>query len=146
MQAHLLQLENAEQQKSAWDNRTLATDFQIEDIVQWYNSKLNGNYKSNNKLLPRWSMPHIISGKSLNSYSLSTIHGTEIPSSYHSRRLRRYIPIPLRNSNLALSFHNSHTLHQKDPNQLDLDDAEERMETEWSTLSSSVELPACSTD
>jgi hypothetical protein len=142
MQAHLLQLEDAAWQKSAWDNRTPATDFQVGEIVQWHNGKLDGNYKSENKLLPRWSMPHIISGKSLNSYSLATLHGTEIPGSFHSRRLRHYIP--LRNSNLALSFPNPQTPHQEDPNKLDLEEAEDRMATEWSEPNSSEELPACS--
>jgi len=83
MQAHLLQLENAAKQKSTWDDRTSATEYNIRVIVQWHNGKLDNSYKTENKLVP-----YIISGKSLNSYSLSTLHGTEIPGSFHSRRLR----------------------------------------------------------
>jgi hypothetical protein len=143
MQAHLLQLEDAERQKSTWDNRTAATDFRVGDVVQWHNGKLDGNFRSENKLLPRWSMPHIISGKSLNSYTLSTLHGTEIPGFFHSRRLQRYIP--LRNSNLALSFPNTNLTQDNNPNQPNIDDAEERMATEWNKPDSMEELPACNT-
>jgi hypothetical protein len=144
MQAHLSQLETAAKQKSAWDDRTPATDFNIGDIVQWHNGKLDNSYKSENKLLPHWSLPYIISGKSLNSYTLSTLHGTEIPGSFHSCRLRQYVP--LRNSNLSLLFPNTPTIHQDNQNQFDLEEAEERMATEWSMPSSLEELPDCSAE
>ena len=93
MNAHLLQLETAERQKSAWDNQTPAMEFAVNDLVQFYDSRFDNSFKSVNKLIPRWSKPHIISGKSLNSYSLSTLHGTAIPGFFHSRRLCQYIPL-----------------------------------------------------
>lgn len=71
MRAHLLQLEVAAHHKSLWDARTPAVQFDIGDLVQWYDSSRDGNYKTINKLAPQWSTPHIISGKSLNSYTLS---------------------------------------------------------------------------
>lgn len=125
MNAHLMQLEDAERQKSSWDNRTPATMFDIGDIVQWYNDSLDGTYRSDNKIKPRWSMPHIITGKSLNSYTLATLYGTEIPGSFHSRRLRRYIP--LRGSNLDLSNSTPDPTQPNNQRQEDIDEAEERM-------------------
>jgi transposase InsO family protein len=126
MNAHLLQLETTERQKSAWDNRIPATEFTVNDLVQFYDSRYDTSYKSINKLIPRWSKPHIITGKSLNSYSLSTLHGTAIPGSFHSRRLRTYIP--LRGTDLDASLNTQTTLHHD--NETDLDHAVERMETE----------------
>lgn len=135
MNAHLLQLETAEQQKSNWDNRTPATDFNIGDIVQWYNNELEDSKLSVNKLLPRWSMPHIITGKFLNSYSISTLYGTELPGKYHSRRLRHYTP--LRGSNLQIAHDNANILpassHVQDTNYHEVDGEDGRMvETESS--------------
>lgn len=93
MQAHLLQLEIAAHHKSLWDARTPAVEFAIGDLVQWYNSARDGNYKTINKLAPRWSTPHIISGKSLNSYTLTHINGTLIPGNFASYRIRKYLPL-----------------------------------------------------
>lgn len=73
MRAYLLQLEIAAHHKSLWDARTPAVQFSIGDLVQRYDSARDGNYKTVNKLAPRWSTPHIISGKSLNFYTLSRI-------------------------------------------------------------------------
>jgi hypothetical protein len=72
-----------------------------------------------------------ITGKSLNSYSLSTLHGTAIPGSFHSCRLRTYIP--LRGTNLAALLHIPPTQPQN--NHTDLDDAEEWMEDDFITHS-----------
>ena len=132
MNAHLLQLETADRQKTSWDNRTPATTFEVGDLVQYVNMQPDHNHKSINKLLPRWSLPHIITGKSLNSYSLSTLSGTAIPSIFHSRRLRIYIP--LQGTNLAASHTYKTTIYHDNPLQTDLDDAEEWMEPEWSNL------------
>src|ERR1700720_1286878 len=144
MQAHLLQLKNAAKQKSTWDDHTSTTEFNIGDIVQWHNGKLDNSYKTKNKLLPQWSLPYIISGKSLNSYSLSTCHGTEIPGSFHSRRHHRYVP--LRNSNLSLLFPNTLTSNQNNQDHIDLEEAEERMATKWSMPNSSEESPDCNAE
>ena len=129
MNAHLSQLELAECQKSHWDNRTPATKFAIDELVQFYDSKLENSHKTINKLIPRWSKPHIITGKSLNSYSLSTLHGTVIPGMFHSRRLRKYIP--LRGTSLDASHSTPTTLPHDNPHQTDIDDAEARMEDGW---------------
>jgi hypothetical protein len=124
MNAHLLQLEDAERQKTAWDEHTPTVNFEIGDLVQIFDSKLEGSYKSVNKLMPKWSKPHIITGKSLNSYTLSTLLGTAIPGLFHSRRLRTYIP--LRGSHLDSISEppNPTNNNTSDP---DLDEAEEQM-------------------
>jgi hypothetical protein len=93
MNVHLSQLETAERLKSNWDDKTPATEFLIDELVQFYDSRLENSHKTVNKLIPRWSKPHIITGKSLNSYTLSTLHGTVVPGMFHSRRLRKYIPL-----------------------------------------------------
>ena len=87
MNAHLLWLETAEKAKMSWDRRTPATEFNVSDIVQYYHLKLDESQLSTNKLLPQWSMPSIISGKSLNSFTLTTLHGTQLKGSFQPRRL-----------------------------------------------------------
>ena len=131
MNAHLSQLELAEHQKSNWDDRTPATEFTTDKLVQFYDSRLDSTHKTIKKLIPRWSKPHIITGKSLNSYSLSTLHGTAIPGMFHSRRLRKYIP--LRGTSLDATYSTPTTLLHNNPHQTDIDDAEARMEDGWDT-------------
>lgn len=125
MNAHLLQLEDVERQKSTWDNRTPAVNFKIDNIVQFYDTKLDGTYKSVNKLMPKWSKLYIISGKSLNSYSLSTLSGTAIPGLFHSCRLRSYIP--LRGSNLDIILDSRTKLHDAHIHNHNAEEAEEHM-------------------
>lgn len=124
MGAHLLQLEDAKQQKSAWDKRTPAVEFSIGDVVQLYDSNHDDNHKTVNKLAPHWSTPHIISGKSLNLYTLSNINGTAMPGIFASYRLRKFIP--LRRSDLHAALPTS-SPHKYDPLQSDLEDTEEHM-------------------
>jgi hypothetical protein len=131
MNPHLSQLELAERQKSNWDDRTPATEFATDELVQFYDSRLDNSHKTIKKLIPRWSKPHIVSGKSLNSYTLSTLHGTAIPGMFHSRRLRKYIP--LRGTSLDTSHLTPTTLPHNNPYQTDIVDAEAQMEDEWDT-------------
>ncbi|KZP20050.1 hypothetical protein FIBSPDRAFT_954896 [Athelia psychrophila] len=114
MRAHLLQLEVAAHHKSLWDARTPAVQFDIGDLVQWYDSSRDGNYKTINKLAPQWSTPHIISGK-----------------------IRKYWP--LRGSDLHAGLPPANAPTQDSPE--DLADTEERMQgdifpsaTEWELL------------
>jgi hypothetical protein len=46
-----------------------------------------------NKIAPRWSRPHIITGKLLNSYTLCTIAGAPVSGTFHARRLKKFIPL-----------------------------------------------------
>ena len=87
MNAHLLQLEMAEKAKMSWDRRMLATEFNVSDVVQYYHSKLDESWLLTNKLLSRWLMPSIISGKLLNSFTLTTLPGMQLKGSFHSRWL-----------------------------------------------------------
>jgi hypothetical protein len=82
--------------------------------------------------MPRWSKPHIITGKSLNSYSISTLLGTAIPGLFHSRRLRSYIPLRGSNLDLVQMDHTDPNTHTHNNN--DLDEAEERMADEMDSL------------
>ena len=126
MGAHVLQLEEAERVKAAWDARTPAVDFAVGDLVQWYDSIRDENKKTVNKLAPRWSTAHIISGKSLNSYTLSKVNGTAIPGNFASFRLRKFIP--LRGSALALSAPSPTTpATDIEPNDANVDELEDRM-------------------
>lgn len=123
MRAHLLQLEIGAHHKSLWDAHMPAVQFTIEDLVQWYNSSRDGNHKTVNKLAPRWSTPHIIMGKSINSYSLTHINGTLIPGHYASYRIDKYLPLWGSNLHTGLPAPTLLTDESHD----DLSDTEERM-------------------
>ena len=56
-------------------------------LVQIYRSDLDYTFKTERKLLPKWSIPHRVASKLMNSYILETLPGT-----FSARRLRRFIP------------------------------------------------------
>ena len=72
----------------------------IGDLVQVYDSKVDFNFATINKLAPQWLIPRLITGKYLNSFALSTLNGIPLSGLFHIRRLRPYIP--LRGSTLDL--------------------------------------------
>ncbi|TFY74871.1 hypothetical protein EWM64_g9142, partial [Hericium alpestre] len=50
--------------------------------------------KAAKKLLARWSHPHRITERLLNSYSIEQLDGTPVAGTTHARRLRAFIPKP----------------------------------------------------
>lgn len=90
---HLLSITEAEKCKHTYDSQARVPDLHIGDLVQVYDSKADYNHSTINKLAPRWSVPRIITGKYLNSFTLSTLQGTTIQGLFHTRRLRPYTPL-----------------------------------------------------
>ena len=66
--------------------------FKTGDQVQVYDSKLDMTFDTKAKLWPRWSPPRRITQRHLNSYTLSTLNGRELPGTVHARRLCHYTP------------------------------------------------------
>ena len=89
---------HALRRKHVFDKRVLEHTpgeviFSKGQLVQIYRSDLDYTFKTERKLLPKWSSPQRISAKkNLNSYSLETLNGDPIPGSFSARRLRRFIP------------------------------------------------------
>jgi transposase InsO family protein len=88
---------HALRRKSTFDKRVLAGNpgevtFSKGQLVQIYRSDLDYTFKTERKLLPKWSTPQRVSAKHLNSYILETLNGDPIPGSFSARRLRRFIP------------------------------------------------------
>ena len=124
--AHLLSLEDAERHKTSFDTNSPIVKFHIGDLVQVYDSVSDFNYRSINKLAPKWSEPRMIHGEFSNSFLLCTTSGIPLKGLFHSRRLRHYIP--LRGSPLDIS-HPRESVPASDDD-LEIADAEERMATE----------------
>lgn len=103
MSAHTLQLDEAKKTKAAWDNRTPAVNFEVGDLVQWYDSARDENHSAGNKLMPRWSTAHLITAKFLNSYTISTLNGKPFRDKWASYRLQKFIPLRGSDLNLAAS-------------------------------------------
>ena len=80
-----------------FDKRVLAQKpgeviFLKGDLVQIYRSDLDHTFKTERKLLPKWSTPQRILSIHLNSYVLETLNADTLPGSFSARRLRRFIP------------------------------------------------------
>ena len=88
---------HALRRKNVFDKRVLAKNpgeviFSNGDLVQIYRSDLDYTFKTDRKLLPKWSVPQRVVTRNLNSYTLETLNGNPIPGSFSTRRLRRFLP------------------------------------------------------
>ena len=88
---------HALKRKSAFDKKVLTqkpgeVTFANGQLVQIYRSDLDYTFKTERKLLPKWSTPHRVASKLMNSYILETLKGEQLPGTFSARRLRRFIP------------------------------------------------------
>ena len=88
---------HALKRKSIFDKKVLAQKpgeviFSKGQLVQIYRSDLDYTFKTERKLLPKWSTPQRVTSRHLNSYVLETLSGNQLPGSFSARRLRRFIP------------------------------------------------------
>ena len=88
---------HAIKRKATFDKRVLAQRpgeviFSKNQLVQIYRSDLDYTFKTERKLLPKWSMPHRVVSRDLNSYVLKTLNGNQLPGSFSARRLWEFIP------------------------------------------------------
>ena len=88
---------HALKRKTAFDKKVLSKQpgeviFLKGQLVQIYRSDLDYTFKTERKLLPKWSVPHRVTTRHLNSYTLETQKGNPVPGTFSARRLRRFIP------------------------------------------------------
>ena len=72
--------------KTAFDKRVLSRNpgeviFLKGQLVQIYRNDLDYTFKTDRKLLPKWSVPQRVVSRNLNSYKLETLNGDPITSS-----------------------------------------------------------------
>ena len=83
--------------KTVFNKKVLAKNpgeviFSKGDLVQIYQSDLDYTFKTEQKLLPKWSTPQRVVARHLNSNTLETLNGDPLPGFFSTRRLRRFIP------------------------------------------------------
>jgi hypothetical protein len=66
--------------------------FRTGQLVQIYRNDLDYTFKAERKLVPKWSIPHRIHSRILNSYRLETLQGKPIRGEFSARRLRAFYP------------------------------------------------------
>jgi hypothetical protein len=90
---------------------------------------MDQSYETINKIGPKWSGPHIITGKYLNSYSLCTLTGTELQGKFHARRLKWFIPRQGSDLDLLRSPDDGILNPEPDEEEILIQEAEGRMAT-----------------
>ena len=88
---------HAIKRKAVFDKRVLSHKpgevvFSKGQLVQIYRSDLDYTFKTDRKLLPKWSPPQRVTERCLNSYTLESLDGAPIPGSFSARRLRGFVP------------------------------------------------------
>jgi hypothetical protein len=78
--------------KAAFDRKVLGSTggeviFKPGELVQVYRSDLTKTVSNERKLTCRWSEPHRIQRRLLNSYTLETVEGLDMDGTFSSRRL-----------------------------------------------------------
>ncbi|RXW14873.1 hypothetical protein EST38_g10981 [Candolleomyces aberdarensis] len=66
--------------------------FRAGDLVQVYRNDLEYTFKTERKLVPKFSAPRRVVSRNRNSYQLQSLEGMPLPGWYHARRLRLFIP------------------------------------------------------
>ena len=113
----------ADCKKQIFDSKAIVLNINIGNLVQVYDSKADFNLATINKLAPHWSIPRIITGKYLNSFTLSTLNGIPLSGLFHIHRLQPYIP--LRGSTLDLIY--PHDVPKPTLRDLEIAEAKEQM-------------------
>lgn len=90
-------VKHAVERKRAFDRRVLRRHpgevvFNPGQLVQIYRSDTDYTFKTERKLLPKWSTPHRIAERLRNAYKLVTLNGTPLHGEYSARRLRAFTP------------------------------------------------------
>ena len=88
---------HAVKRKSTFDKKVLAqksgeVTFSKGQLVQVYHSDLDETFKTECKILPKWSPLYRVTARELNSYTLETLIGTPIKGCFRVRRLQRFWP------------------------------------------------------
>ena len=88
---------HAIKRKTVFDKRVLAHKpseviFSKGQLVQIYRSDLDFTFKTERKMLPKWSTPQRVTTRNLNSYTLERLDGTPIAGQFSARRLRKFTP------------------------------------------------------
>ena len=89
-------VDHAHQRKTAFDKRISdhaprEVIFRAGDLVQVYRSDLDYTFKTERKMLPKFSAPRRVVHRNLNSYQLETLEGFPIAGRFSSRRLRLFV-------------------------------------------------------
>ncbi|OJT13171.1 Pro-Pol polyprotein [Trametes pubescens] len=90
---------HALKRKKVFDKRVLASRageviFEDGGLVQVYRSDLDYTFKTERKLLPKWSTPYRVVRRLNHSYELTTLGGVSIAGLFNARRLRKFEPRP----------------------------------------------------
>jgi hypothetical protein len=90
-------VKHAVKRKAVFDKRVLARKpgevvFRPGQLVQVYRNDLDMTFKTERKLLPKWSEPRRVTRREVNSYRLATLEGEEISGRFSARRLREFVP------------------------------------------------------
>ncbi|KIN98694.1 hypothetical protein M404DRAFT_108240, partial [Pisolithus tinctorius Marx 270] len=88
---------HAIKRKTAFDHCMLKRQlaevvFNIGDLIQIYQNDLDYTFKTERKLLPKWSTPHRVAMRLRNSYRLETLAGTLLEGEFSARHLCTFKP------------------------------------------------------
>jgi hypothetical protein len=72
-------------------SRAGVVTFERGQLVQVYRSDLTYTMRNDRKLTVRWSEPHRVKRRILNSYELETVNSIDMDGTFSSRRLRPYV-------------------------------------------------------
>jgi hypothetical protein len=57
-----------------------------------YQSNLDYTFKTERKLVPKWSPPYWVTDRATNPYALAQLDGTPISREFSARHLRAFVP------------------------------------------------------
>ncbi|KAF8751485.1 retrotransposable element tf2 155 kda protein type 1-like, partial [Rhizoctonia solani] len=82
----------ANRRKRQFDKKARVVNYEVGDLVQRYDARLDETHGALRKLAPKWSGALRIDKKARNSYSLVDLDGKPFAQAAHARLLRPFVP------------------------------------------------------
>ncbi|ESK82247.1 rna binding protein [Moniliophthora roreri MCA 2997] len=89
MVRHTIRHKNTFDKRVIWESGKEIV-FEAGDLVQVYRSNMDHTFKTERKLIPKWSAPRRVVKRNVNSYMLETLEGVWMEGEFSARRLRLF--------------------------------------------------------
>ncbi|KAJ7136257.1 hypothetical protein C8R46DRAFT_1234789 [Mycena filopes] len=94
MESFARHTEDRERRRNSANDATYPIQFEVGDLVQAYDPRLDTTHRAERKLILKWSAPRIVVSRALNSYTLANLNGTVLKRSFHGNHLRGFVVTP----------------------------------------------------
>ncbi|KAF8164353.1 hypothetical protein K438DRAFT_1852479 [Mycena galopus ATCC 62051] len=94
MESYARHIDDRERRRHDANEKTHPIQFEVGDLVQAYDPRLDTTHRAERKFVLKWSAPRIVVSRMVNSYTLANLNGTVLKRSFHGNHLRGFVVTP----------------------------------------------------